>query len=151
MGLISQSQAITSKVPVVGFGGRLGMGVGMGGMRPARSDKETLEENPFLDSSSWIRDDVPMGLASPGAKTRHLPRGMDVHQPSGSVSPLTSRSTFTTEVLTTPIKRKTKVTPTVPDIPMDEDNPFLVKPGESVRPRAERTNLEEQPTVTYVL
>jgi len=160
------------------FGGRLGMGVGMGGMRSGGHGKVDQishgrleaplpleEENPFIDTR------LPMGLASPGAVTSHRP-ALD-HSDSDDImtSPLQFRapqSQLPSSLLTPPSTTKTTRICTPPRAQQEaaerqrrkeemkrmmdvECNPFLSHPGEHIYPGRSGPLVDEsRSTVAYV-
>lgn len=142
----------------VKFGARLGVGVGMGGgLRGSTHgpvDKMTLD-NPFIDdgastvagSSRSVSGKRRQGFGSPGRETSYVPQAVRADA-DRSMSPLMKHRhrggppRMLTEALpesSRAAKRK---------MMMDEDNPFVAKPGEVHRPRPLDT--ERGPFVTYV-
>lgn len=164
MGLTQTAMPTTSEIK---FGGRLGVGVGMGGvMRNSPHgpvDKVSLE-NPFLvhSSSSRTADSTPADLPSesrpappaPGAETSYVPQAL---RPSAerSLSPHPRRRPRPPAGPASPTRKHLAVPGAGPSSAAarrktmtDEDNPFVARPGEVVRPRPTR---EDNPQVTYVL
>lgn len=166
MGLTQTTMPAAAEIK---FGGRLGVGVGMGGvMRNSPHgpvDKVSLE-NPFLvhpSSSSRTANLTPDDLASasrpappaPGAETSYVPQAL---RPSAerSLSPHPRRrprapgapASPTPAHLLVPGGAGPSTSAARRRQMMDEDNPFIAKPGEVVRPRPTR---EDNPQVTYVL
>ena len=175
MGLLSQNAQSASSAHV--FGGRLGMGVGMGGTRTGGYGKvdqighgrsgEPLpfREDPFSNSR-------PIGLASPGAEAVYQnPLDSDGDSSEGPVSPLRSRGRqdqLHSSLLAPPLTQKVTSIRTPRRViheaaerrqkkeemkaMMDaESNPFLSRPGELVHPgRAGPIVDETRSTVTYV-
>ncbi|BEJ13499.1 hypothetical protein CspHIS471_0306730 [Cutaneotrichosporon sp. HIS471] len=142
------------------FGARLGVGVGMGGvMRSSHGpvvDKVTVDhqENPFLvqpSSSrtanpflSWSSSQSRPVPPTPGTETSYVPQALRPSE-ERSLSPHPRRRPRvpvgldrTSEALAAAARRQAM---------MDEDNPFIAKPGEVVRANPTR---EDSPHVTYV-
>ena len=163
MGLLSQNASSTSpsNPTSINFGGRLGVGVGMGGTRSSghgKVDQITFgrlagpisqDQNPFLDTR-------PVGLASPGATTTHRPHKsfaspLEVRAPRAAMlSPPSTRkiTRFRTPPQVTERQRKKEEMKRMMDA---ESNPFLAHPGELIHPgRAGLLVDESRPTVTYV-
>lgn len=168
----------------VKFGGRLGVGVGMGGgVRSAAHgpvDKislgSALEDNPFIDtpqvadskrrvsaSGNPFISFSPAPPLSPGAETSYIPQLL---RPSAerSVSPNPPHHSDDAQAIVTPTRPKTVINPPLMSAREDstqprarapqrelmdlDDNPFIAKPGEIVKPHP---TSEDRPLVTYVL
>lgn len=122
----------------VSFGGRLGVGVGMGGgLRTSHVDKMLVDplENPFVDST---RKEPP---PPPGSDTSYVPQLL---RPSAerSLSPHPKA-----RPRTQPGSPESSLSKRRARMLVDDDNPFISKPGEVVRPHP---TSEDQPLVTYV-
>lgn len=151
------------------FGGRLGLGVGMGGvMRGANHgpiDKVTLD-NPFLDTKPEAPHTSNPFLTHLRAQTTPQSPGRDTSYVPQALRRTADRSLSPHPAAELRAGRAGAPTPSPPaaligDTPgpsmltprrqrqkmMDEDNPFVAKPGESVT--AHPTS-EDHPLVTYV-